>query len=60
MRKCDNLLKKSIMAKGKLVNQVRNILFRSGDTHLRIGSKRQNDDENNNDPAPKRFISGMV
>lgn len=33
-------LKKSIMAKGKLVNQVRNILFRSGDTLSRRATKR--------------------
>ncbi|CAH0547165.1 unnamed protein product [Brassicogethes aeneus] len=45
IRKGEHPLKKSVMAKGKLVNQVRNILFRSGDTTLRrtTGSKRDSE-----------------
>lgn len=39
IRKANHPLKKSVMAKGKLVNQVRNILFKSGDTAIKRETK---------------------
>lgn len=57
IRKGEHPLKKSVMAKGKLVNQVRNILFRSGDTtSRRTGRKRaaeESEDECDGEPSKK-------
>lgn len=44
IKKSENPFKKSVMAKGKLVNQMRNILFRSGDTVARRSEKRKIED----------------
>lgn len=47
IKKSDTPLKKSIMSRGKLVNCVRNILQRSGDTKRRRTLSKTDEDKDN-------------